>query len=150
MNKLSYNDHVWHEAKKFVPHRPPMLFVDEVQILDTGKGQTTSIINTDWAGLDEQGNLPEAHLFEIIAQSYAAVAGLQLTLTENAILEQRIGFLAGLKRIKINGSAKLGDKLKTLVSTRALIGDFAVVDGEIYMEKELLAAGQIKIFFPTP
>ena len=61
-----------------------------------------------------------------------------------------LGFLVGLKKVKIFGTAKTGDQLLIKIHTRLQLDEFAVVDGEVLRNEELLAQGQIKIFTPNP
>ena len=136
---------VCYNVKDIVPHQPPMLVVDSIELISDDSARATSVIKSDWAGLSEDSTLPGAYFFEIMAQSYAAMAGLRLMKEESA-QKNMVGFLVGLKRVSIMGSAKVGEKLNIMVFTRALIGEFAVVDGEVFLGEELLAKGQIKIF----
>lgn len=143
---------IWYPALELVPHRPPMLLVDFVRLPDGNAGsesaEVRSIIKESWPVIDNAGMLMPPALFEVAAQSFAAMAGLKMKLSGSA-LEQRLGFLVALKRFNIMGSAKTGDELVTTVSIVASLGEFSVVQCEVRHKDTLLAEGQLKVYCPT-
>ena len=138
---------VWHRAESVVPHRPRMLLVDEVALDGDREGEARTMVKADWPVLAPGGRLLEAAFFELMAQSYAAVSGLGQPLN-GAGDSPRPGFLVGLKRITILGRAFVGDQLRIRVRGVAELGDFAVFEGEVLKEGEVLACGQVKVFSP--
>ncbi len=143
----------WRPAIDFIPHRPPMLLVDFVRLLEPEeglpRGEARSLVKSAWPVLDASGNVLAPGLFEVAAQSFAAIAGLQLALSGQSGAEKRLGFLVALKRFNFSGSAKIGDELLTNVSITAALGEFSVVQSEVRLGGALLAEGQLKVYCPT-
>lgn len=147
----------WHPALDLVPHRPPMLLVDEARLLppasgdgdEVYRGEARSVVKASWPLLDAGGALYGPALFEVAAQSFAALAVLKLR-ELGLDGEPRMGFLVALKRFAPSGAARVGDKLHIKVHTVAALGEFTVLEAEISRNGEMLAGGQLKIYAPGP
>jgi predicted hotdog family 3-hydroxylacyl-ACP dehydratase len=59
---------------------------------------------------------------------------------------QAEGFLLGIKKLGIFGSARVGDTLRITVHKAVKYGDFGIVRGEVYKGNELLARGEVKVW----
>lgn len=146
----------WHAALNLVPHRPPMLLVDEVRLVppvdgdsaELFSGEGISIVKPDWPLLDNKGTLLGPAFFEIAAQTFAASAMLKMA-EVGLDSEPRMGFLVAVKRFAIDGQAFVGDKLETAVRTVASLGEFTVLESKICKSGSQVAAGQLKIYAPT-
>ncbi|MDL2285765.1 hypothetical protein LJB93_03375, partial [Desulfovibrio sp. OttesenSCG-928-F07] len=147
----------WHPAINFVPHRPPMMLVDFVRLVnnageagaENSQAEVKSIVKPEWPVLNPAGRVMPTAFFEVAAQSFAAMAGLQLSLSGANESDSRLGFLVALKRFNFYGDAGIGDELLTSVSITASLGEFSVVQGEIRLQGQLLAEGQLKVYCPT-
>ena len=79
---------------------------------------------------------------EIIAQAAAAHNGFR---TRHLDVRPE-GFLLGARQLKISGTARCGDRLRTTVYKEAKLGDFGVIKGAIFNGDQCIAEGEIKVF----
>jgi predicted hotdog family 3-hydroxylacyl-ACP dehydratase len=134
-------------AERLVPHRLPMRLVGTLVSRDGENGVTESRIPVDAVVADSQGRLDETTLVELIAQSYAAVAG-HLGLSTGT--PPKMGFLVGIRDCRITAPAYAGEPLLTSVRTVAAHGGFAVVDGTVTRDGETLAVCTLTLWIPEP
>lgn len=125
-----------------VPQRPPMKMVDTILFVGERIAEVETLVTADNPFLDAQQNLEPVACMELIAQATAAHNGFR-----TRHLGQRTeGFLLGARQLKISGTARCGDRLRTTVFKEAKLGDFGVVKGAVYKGDQCIAEGEIKIF----
>ena len=125
------------EIKQIIPHREPMLLVDEI-VLDGEYARATYTVRGDEWFL--QGHFPNnpvvpgVVLCEIIAQ------GASLLLRDDLI--GKVPFFAGMNKVKFRHPARPGDRLDitahiirhngpfVILKGEALVGDTKAVEGE--------------------
>jgi predicted hotdog family 3-hydroxylacyl-ACP dehydratase len=134
-------------AERLIPHRTPMRLVDTLLSVHEGCGVTESILPRTSMMADGEGKIDEVAFVELIAQSYAAFKGYTDRMDGKPPGE---GFLAGVRRLGITGSAYAGDRLLTAIRTVAAIGGFAVVEGAVTRGDETLASGTLKLWLVDP
>ncbi len=132
-----------HDASQLVPHRPPMLLIDRLLESDGSKGVVEAEIGADFLFLDEQGTVETVALIEMIAQSYAAMQGF---VDRNQGGDVRQGFLVGVKTFVEHLPARLGDKLQIELKTVAEVEGFAIAEGLVRRDKDILAHAEITIW----
>lgn len=131
------------DAARVVPHRPPMLLIDNLlEVMERG-ALSEMTVRQDMLFVSPEGELDEAAYPEIISQAIAAQEGFRKLGSRNPELE---GFLLGIKNLDIVGRAKVGDTLRVSVYKTARLGDFGIIAGEIRRGDELLARGEIKVW----
>ena len=137
------------EAQKLLPHRGQMLLIDSVLSANEDGGTALADLSTQSIGLGPDGNMLPPFYIELAAQAYAAVCGYHLQSRGLPIPE---GYLVGVQKFQIN--PQLSDfefsstELLIKVQTVGDFDGFAVVEGSISRENEILAEGRIKIFVP--
>lgn len=134
-------------AERFLPHRQPMALLTRLLSLDAGVCRTEAEVAAGDLFVAADGTLDPVALVEMIAQSYAALRGY---LDCSAGKPVREGFLVGVRRMQIHGTAQAGDRLEITVRTVAEVDSFAIADGEIHRGAELLATGNLKLWIPEP
>lgn len=130
-------------AAAFIPHRPPMQLVDTLisygdsgGVVETTPGIGCILINSD-------GTLDEAAFVELLAQGYAVIKGYDDTLQGKEISE---GYLVGVRKLRITGWAGAGERLLIHIRTVGSFEGFAVAEGEILRDGEIIASGTIKLW----
>ncbi|MDR1044421.1 MAG: 3-hydroxyacyl-ACP dehydratase [Candidatus Adiutrix sp.] len=132
------------KVQGLIPHRPPMLVLDELLSVTGEAAESRTVFDEGCLFLSADGQVEEAVLFEMMAQTFAALACCQ----RGAETAGSAGFLVGLKRVALRGRARLGFPVTVKVRIFSQVEDFSVVDGEAFQDGELLAAGQLTIYVP--
>ncbi|UCE58704.1 MAG: hypothetical protein JSU63_14825 [Phycisphaerales bacterium] len=132
------------QADGLLPHRAPMLLLDEVVDYREGTVRANVMIGPDHLFADGDGELDPVALVEILAQAAAVLRGCRAKVEEDD--EQRIGFLAGLKRMKISSTARVGDHLSAEVRQSAAIGQAVVMEGRLSRGGDCLAEGTLNVW----
>ena len=130
-------------AEAFIPHRQPMRLVDAIIAHEDAGGLVEATITADCILVNSDGSLDEAAFVELLAQSYAAVKGYDDTLQGKEVSE---GYLVGARKVRVIGRAYVGDKLQIRISTVGSFEGFAVTEGEIVRDEEVIASGTIKLW----
>lgn len=130
-------------AEELVPHRSPMRLVDRLIAIDGKNGIIEARVDRDSLLTDSTGRLEDVALIEIMAQSYATLKGY---LDRRDQLPVRQGFLVGIKKIVRLASVQADDLLQVHIRTIAELDDFAVAEGEIRRQDEVVAQGSIKVW----
>ena len=128
------------EIKQLIPHREPMLLVDEI----TRDGDTAHAVYTvrgdEWFLQGHfPGNpvVPGVVLCEIIAQ------GASLLLEEQLI--GKMPFFAGMNKVKFRNSARPGDTLQVTARVARHNGPFVVIQGQAYVGDMKIVEGEFTI-----
>ena len=113
------------EIKKILPHREPMLLVDEVELID-GVAHGKCHIRGDEYFLQGHfpGNpvVPGVILCEIMAQSCALLVGAEAV--------GKTPMYTGLDKVKFRGQVKPGDTLETECEITRQRGNFYFAKGK--------------------
>ena len=83
-----------HHAEYYIPHRKPMLLIDEL-VTVTEKGCISKVTITDQLPFMQAEGLPSWVGIEIMAQTIAMYGGIEQRLAGN---EPKLGFLLGAKK----------------------------------------------------
>jgi predicted hotdog family 3-hydroxylacyl-ACP dehydratase len=134
------------DAGRVVPHKPPMLMIDNLLEVMERASVSEMTVRSDMLFVAENGELDEAAYPEMISQAIAAQEGFRKIGSRNSELE---GFLLGIKEMEIFAKAKVGDTLRISVYKAAKYGDFGIISGKVSRGTELLARGEIKVWQNT-
>lgn len=85
-------------VRELVPQRPPMLLLDAVQAWDGETLTCAATIGADWLLVDGDA-MPAAGLLEVMAQTVAALHGLQGRARGEAV---RVGLLLGCRGLALH------------------------------------------------
>ena len=125
------------EIKELIPHREPMLLVDEIKLDGEYARATYTVRGDEWFLQGHfPGNpvVPGVVLCEIIAQ------GASLLLRDDLI--GKVPFFAGMNKVKFRHTARPGDRLDiaahiirhnvtfVILKGEARVGDIKAVEGE--------------------
>jgi predicted hotdog family 3-hydroxylacyl-ACP dehydratase len=129
-------------AAPYMPHGEPMVLVDKLHSIDD-TSRVSATLERDMLFMDKNGVMDSVAYIELIAQAVALREGY-LRVLEGREIE---GFLVGVKRFEVLRKAKAGDEL--IIEIARLIqfgGELAIITGTVYIEGELVAKGEIKIW----
>ncbi|HAD04626.1 MAG: hypothetical protein A2005_11075 [Desulfuromonadales bacterium GWC2_61_20] len=134
-------------AVNFLPHRPPLCLLDELLVCDDSGSRSATQVTATGIMVDAAGALEPVALVEMIAQSFAAMRGYD---DQRGGRPVREGFLVGIRHMELHATVSVGDRLEIAVQTSALIGAFAVAEGEVRRGAEVVARGSLKLWIPDP
>ncbi|MFH1296126.1 MAG: 3-hydroxyacyl-ACP dehydratase [Bacteroidota bacterium] len=129
-----------------IPQKPPMVMVDKLITVANGIVETTFLIREDNLFCDH-GLFTEAGLVENMAQTAAAGVGSKPSLAGN---EPPVGFIGGIRNLKIIRFPATGDELFTRISVEHEVFEALVVQGEVFLNDQLIASCQLKLFLMRP
>ncbi len=96
-------------VRELVPQRPPMLLLDAVTAWDSETLRCATTVRGDWL-LVEGESMPAAALLEVMAQTVAALHGLQGRARGEPV---RIGLLLGCRALVLHvGRVEVGEALQ--------------------------------------
>ncbi len=128
------------EIKQFLPHREPMLLVDEItQDSDTAHG-TYAVRGDEWflqGHFPGQPVVPGVILCEIIAQSASLLLEEQL--------KGKTPFFAGMNKVKFRNSVHPGDTLQITAKLVRHNGPFVIIQGQAHVGGKKVVEGEFTI-----
>ncbi|MDD4603257.1 MAG: hydroxymyristoyl-ACP dehydratase [Bacteroidales bacterium] len=125
-----------------IPQKPPMVMVDKV-IDISGKTTVTSFLICPENVFLENGLFREPGLIENMAQTAAAGVGSKPGHTGK---NPPMGFIGGIRNLKINSFPAVGQEIRTSVTVTHEIFDATVVEGTISIDQKIIASCELKIF----
>lgn len=131
-----------------LPHRPPMLMVEEIVAMDDEReaAEIRLTVHPDNPFLDADGMLDPAAFLEIVAQAAAAQHGANLRREGKP---SEAGMLLGVRDFRITGAARVGDVLTVEVRKASEIERVAAVDGSVRRGEVPLAAANLTVWHGT-
>jgi predicted hotdog family 3-hydroxylacyl-ACP dehydratase len=130
-------------VETLIPHRKPMCLVDHLVEFKDQAGTVEARVLSGQILVDDDGRLETLAVAEMIAQAYAAVKGYDDRLAGRPV---RQGFWVGIRKIQFHQAVFAGDHLRIHVNTVGSIAGFAVVEGVVTRESDIIAEGQIKLW----
>lgn len=138
------------ELSEWVPHRPPMVWVDAVVRSEGSEGECRVALSAD-AAYACQGRIRPSSYIEWIAQAFGFVQAAALIGKDDASRPERV-FLAAVKNFELVRSLGpleplIGKELSIQVKKTHQIGPVALVLGSVLdWNGELLARAELKLF----
>lgn len=130
-------------AQALIPHRPPMRLVERLLSYADGIGVVEAQLPPECLLAAPDGGVDEAALVELLAQGYAAIKGYDDLLNGKEISR---GYLVGVRKLRLTGRARAGERLLVHIRTVGSFEGFAVADGEVERDGYLLASGTLKLW----
>lgn len=131
---------------ELIPHRPPMLLVNNVVELSATQSSATVIIDEKASFFSENG-IPSWVGIEYMGQTAALIAGYQL---QQGLTEPQLGFLLGTRRYQAEvAHFPAGSVLLVSCVEKAVVGDsLATFDCEIrdQSSEQILATASLSVF----
>ncbi|MBL7137681.1 MAG: 3-hydroxyacyl-ACP dehydratase [Bacteroidales bacterium] len=125
-----------------IPQKPPMVMVDKLITAAHGIVEASFLIKEDNVFCDH-GLFTEAGLVENMAQTAAAGVGSKPGIEGK---EPPVGFIGGIRNLKILQFPVAGDELFTRITVEHEVLDASVVLGEVFLNNKLITSCQLKIF----
>jgi len=125
-----------------IPQRPPMVMVDHIVEIVGKKTVTAFLVREDNIFI-EDGFFREPGLIENMAQTAAAGVGAGIGKTGQ---DPPLGFIGGIRNLKIYSFPKIGQEIRTEVTVVHEIFDATVVQGMVFLNGERIAECELKIF----
>ena len=129
-----------------LPQRPPFVMVDALIHSDESITRTTFQVKPDNIFVVGE-ELTEAALIENIAQTAAAGAGYFSQQENHPVM---VGYIGGIKDLKILNLPKINDTLETEIVIQNKIFDVTVILGTVRCKGIILAQCEMKIFIINP
>jgi 3-hydroxymyristoyl/3-hydroxydecanoyl-(acyl carrier protein) dehydratase len=134
----------------FVPHRPPMVWIDEIINFTETSGECLTVIRADAHYMSATG-LRESSCLEFIAQAYGYCSMAFKRANNPGSPPLKRAFLASFKDAKIVGierlqAIKAGDKISTKFSGVRQIGPITMFNGQAIHDGEVVCETQMKVF----
>ena len=134
-------------AKLLLPHRAPMLIIDQLLDTDGTTGCAEAVFPQHCPFVvDENGKIDRLMLVELVAQSYAASKGYDdMALGKGVAL----GYLVGMSDVTFYGDAYAGQTLLINVRNTEQFDNFFYAVGTVYRGHELLLEMTLKIYIKS-
>lgn len=127
---------------QYIPHRAPMIMVDGLLAYEEKSIESSLTIQSSNVFVEDGAFTPPG-MVENIAQTVAAGAGYQALSNQEPI---PLGFLAGIKSLKIHKLPPVGTDITTKVRVINQIMNIGIVYGEVWQNGTLLAECEMRIF----
>ena len=127
-----------------IPHKPPMLLIDEIVSIDGIKGTARTKITDGHLFLRADGTLAPEAFCEIIAQGYAVCEAYRRE--QQGLSNDGGGYLANVKGAQFSALARAGDVLEVRTEQLDDCFETRIIKGEVYRADTLLAQATIYIF----
>jgi len=134
------------DIARLIPQRSPFQMVDRLLEVDGTTARTRFAVGANNYFLQEDKTMAWAGVMEHIAQSASAMAGY-IAITAGAE-EPPQGILAEVKRFLCHRQPVQGDVLTTEVTKGVEVNGVAIIYGKTFVDEELVAETQMKIFIP--
>ncbi len=125
-----------------IPQKPPMVMVDRL-VATVDKTTVTSFVIREDNVFCKNGEFREPGLIENMAQTAAAGAGVK---PGNVGGTAPLGFIGGIRNLRIAGFPKVGQEITTRVTIMHEVFDATIVNGDVLLDNEVIAACEMKIF----
>lgn len=130
------------EIQKIIPHRYPMLLIDKILELDTGKS-ACGIHNVSYSEKFVQASSQLHPCFPrpLIVEAMAQVGAVAL-LSEDEF-EGKTAYFGGIKSASFCGDAEPGDQLKLETKLTKIRGPIGVGVGQAYVNNRKIAEAEL-------
>jgi predicted hotdog family 3-hydroxylacyl-ACP dehydratase len=125
-----------------IPQKPPFVMVGKLLYTDANTTRSSFHIDANNVFV-KNGLFQEAGLMENIAQTAALNAGY-LALVENKPIA--VGYIAAVTGLEIFALPKAGDEIITEVSGQNQVFDIIVLSGKVWLNGNLIAQCEMKVF----
>lgn len=137
---------------EFAPHRPPMVWVDEVLDYSATGGETWLTLRPDGHYFGDGGYLRPTSCLEFIAQSYGFISVCHRQFSGDPVSQTpKRAFLASFNDAKFGSrellkSVKPGDALRIQVSGARMMGPIVLFSGRVVRGADILCESRMKVF----
>jgi len=139
------------DIEKYLPHRPPMVWIDEVISFSEKAGECKVVLRADGLYMDQHGLRPTSCL-EFIAQAYGFISVCHhIYILDPNSKPLSKAFLASMKDAHLPPPEVLqqlrpGDELSIMISGVRQMGPIVIFNGRITRGELLVSESQMKVF----
>lgn len=130
------------EFRKLIPHRPPMVLVDNVPVWGPERIEATRTVR-EGDPFVENGELGDAALIECLAQTIAAGDAQHARDKGGRVIK---GFLTGLTNLKFHSRAKVGETITLEADCQKRMDGMGLFKAVAKVGQRLLAEGTFKLY----
>lgn len=140
------------EIWKFAPHRPPMVWVDQIVKFGENGGETSVSIKPNALYMEKPDVLRSSSCLEFIAQSYGFISICHREFSGDPVNETpKRAFLAAFNDAKFADPARFtgfapGESLRVEVSGARAMGPIILFSGKVFRGDTLLCESRMKVF----
>ena len=137
------------EIEMLIPHRPPFLWIDQVEELEPGV-RCVAVKFVDPADPVFAGHfpakpiLPGVFLIEAVAQTAGVMLG-SATLEVSAKSNGGVALLAAVNHFKFLKPVTPGQKLRVETKKLTEVGSMAYIAGTVWVDGEIVAKGELSV-----
>jgi predicted hotdog family 3-hydroxylacyl-ACP dehydratase len=139
------------QLKSYLPHRAPMIWVDEVISVGDDSGIIAVELKED-AHYFDTVNLRNTSFIEWMAQGWGYLVGAKL-LNSGKLVQPKRAFLAGVNNFEVHYNPQLipGDMVFVHLKLRKDLGQVMMVDGRILFgeEQACICTARLKLFIES-
>ncbi len=140
--KKSVPPHLPMAAQSLLPHRPPMLFVDQLLERSGNRARALAKMPEEGICVDDGLVFPEFFI-EVVAQAMAMANGYDALCAGSGVND---GMLVGVDSFSFYHTASPGTRLQIDIEKTFEFGPVKIIHGEVFDGEVLLAAGDIKVW----
>jgi len=131
------------DIKKLIPQREPFIMLDMFEERDDNNAVTAlSVYYNNYFILPDE-TMAESGLIEHLAQSCSALAGYQAFKHGQP---PPVGLIGEVKHFECYRRPRTGERLQSTITFGMSFGNVTLATGQIYVDEELIADIQLKIF----
>ena len=129
---------------KKLPHKFPMLMLDEVLEADDKMALTRSIIKTSNPFIKKDNTMSEFAFIELMAQTVAVQVGFVYDSSDQKA--PSMGFLLGLKPFECHSQLSLNDEVVVTAFLEHSFDNLKIFRCTVKKEEKVIAMGVLKIY----
>ena len=130
------------EVYEMIPQAPPMAMVDGL-LISNGELTVSQLVIDKQNIFCKDGFFQEPGLIENIAQTAALRAGYMAKQNKE---KPMLGYIGAVKKLKIYALPKDSDTLQTRITVQHELLNASVIKGEIFVNDNKMAEGEMTIF----
>lgn len=132
--------------QQLLPHRDPFILISDLISVD-GDQTIAQFKISEKHLLVENNRLSEGGIIENMAQTAAAgLAYLDQKWDQDLNQEPNIGYIGQIKAFKLYKLPKVGTIIETKTVKTHQIMNAHIVQAEVYLEEELIAEAEVRVF----
>jgi len=126
------------EIKSILPHREPMLLIDEAYLDENGNAHGIYTVKGDEWFL--QGHFPGNPIVPGVIQ--CEMAGQTCCVLFADAMKGKIPLFTGINKVKFRNVIKPGDKIELICTLQRQVGVFSFVEGKAFVGGNLCMSGE--------
>lgn len=130
-------------AEQLLPHRPPMLLIDNLLQRDKDTAVASAVLTQDNIFFSKECGLLNEYFIELVAQTMAAANGFDALLDNSPVKD---GFIVGIENFSFQQEPKEQDTFRVVAVKDMEFGQMQVIDGEVFANSTCIASVRLKLW----